>query len=93
MATVKILIEGYAAQIENGWKASSAVTLIESNGKNIIVDPGCNRSRLIQEIADAGLRLGDIDFVFCTHNHTDHVMLAGIFESARVLNSMTMISK
>lgn len=40
MAEVKILIEGYAKKTENGWLASSTVTLVRSNDKNIIVDPG-----------------------------------------------------
>ena len=48
MNQVKILIQGYAKEIENGWKASSTVTLIKSGDKNIIVDPGCNRKRLLE---------------------------------------------
>lgn len=86
MAEVKVLIEGYAKRIANGWLASSAVTLVRSNNKNIIIDPGCNRPGLLRELAKHDLRPADIDFVLLTHNHTDHALLAGIFENARVLN-------
>ncbi len=86
MAEIKILIEGYAKKIDNGWLASSSVTLVKSNNKNIIADPGCNRPGLLRELAKHDLRPADIDFVLLTHNHTDHALLAGIFENARVLN-------
>lgn len=87
MAEVKILIEGYARKIETGWLASSTVTLVQSNNKKIIVDPGCNRKKLIEELSKNNLKTADIDFVFLTHNHTDHTLLAGIFENAKVLDS------
>jgi glyoxylase-like metal-dependent hydrolase (beta-lactamase superfamily II) len=86
MNTTKVLIQGYANKLETGWVASSAVTLVQSNGKNIIVDPGCNRLALLKSLKQNNLTTGDIDYVFLTHNHTDHIVLAGIFEKAKVLN-------
>ena len=86
MNSVKVLIEGYAKEIDNGWLASSTVTLVESNGKKIIVDPGCNREKLLEELKKFNLNPADIDFVLTTHNHTDHILLVGIFENAKVLN-------
>ncbi len=85
MNKVKVLIQGYAKEIENGWLASSTVTLVQSNDKNIIVDPGCNREKLLEELSNSNLKPSDIDFVFLTHNHGDHALLAGIFENAKVL--------
>lgn len=87
MTKVKVLIQGYAKQIRNGWLASSSVTLIQHNGKNIIVDPGCNRKKLIEELSNNNLKLTDIDFVLLTHSHADHTLLAGIFENAKVLTT------
>lgn len=87
MAEIKVLVQGYARKIKGGWVASSSVTLVKANGKNIIIDPGCNRKKLIAALKRNGLKTGDIDFVFLTHNHTDHTLLAGIFENAKVLNS------
>lgn len=87
MAKVKVLIRGYAKKIENGWLASSTVTLVQSNDKNIIVDPGCNRKKLVEELLKENLKTTDIDFVFLTHFHTDHTLLTGIFENAKILNN------
>lgn len=86
MTKIKVLIEGYAKEIDNGWLASSTATLIESDGKRIIIDPGCNRLKLLTELEKNNLNPSDIDFVILTHNHTDHSLLAGIFENAKVLN-------
>ena len=85
MNEIKILIEGYAKEIDNGWLASSSVTLIKSDGKNIIVDPGCNRKMLLESLEKENLKISDIDFVILTHNHTDHTLLTGLFEKAKVI--------
>jgi len=87
MSEVMVLVEGIAREVKNGWVASSTVVLIKDNGKNIIVDPGCNRNKLLSALKKEGLKTGDIDFVLLTHNHTDHTLLAGIFENAKVLNT------
>jgi len=84
MTEVKVLIEGYAKELPGGWRASSSTTLIKSRGKNIIVDPGCNRAALFQALAKAGLATGDIGYVLLTHSHIDHVQLAGMFDRAKV---------
>jgi glyoxylase-like metal-dependent hydrolase (beta-lactamase superfamily II) len=85
MNQVKVLIEGYAKEIETGWVASSSVTLVTAGDKNIIVDPGCNRKRLLEELENNNLKTSEIDFVLLTHSHADHGLLAGIFENAKVL--------
>jgi len=90
MSEIKILIEGYAKQIENGWLASSTASLVKSNGKNIIIDPGCNREKLLTALKKEKFVIGDIDFVLLTHNHLDHTLLAGIFSNARILTSEEM---
>lgn len=87
MNTVKILVEGNAKENQNNWVASSTVTLIKADGKNIIVDPGCNREKLLKSLKNNNLKTGDIDFVFITHNHTDHILLAGVFENAKIIDN------
>lgn len=87
MNWIKVLIEGYAKKVEDGWLASSTAVLVKSSGKNIVVDPGCNREKLITSLEKENLTVSDIDYVILTHNHTDHTLLAGIFENAKVLNS------
>lgn len=85
MATIKILIEGYAKQQANGWIASSTACLIIVEGKKIVTDPGCNREKLLDALRAESLTTGDIDFVFLSHCHPDHILLAGIFENAKFI--------
>ncbi len=86
MAKVKVLIEGYAKEIKGGWLASSTTTLIRDRGLNIVVDPGKNRSLLLQKFKEENLRPEDTDFVLVTHTHLDHSYLLGIFPNARALD-------
>lgn len=88
MNSVKVLIQGYARQIKEGWLASSTTVLVRSNGKNIIVDPGCNRARLLESLKKEKLKTKDVDYVVLTHNHPDHVLLAGVFENAKVVDEL-----
>jgi len=85
MAEVKVLVKGYAKELKNGWLACSTSTLIKSNNKLILTDPGCNRKKLLEALNKEGLRTGDINFVFLTHGHIDHSLLAGIFENAKFI--------
>lgn len=93
MTEVKILIEGYAKPLKNGWLANSSVVLIKSNGKNIIVDPGFDREKLLNVLKKEKLRASDIDFVFLTHGHIDHSLLAGIFENAKIVDELYVYQK
>ena len=83
MAEVKILIEGYARKLENGWQASSSTCLVLTDKCKIITDPGCNRERLLSALSKENLDTKDVDYVFWSHRHPDHVLLAGIFENAK----------
>ena len=83
MAEVKVLIEGYARKIGTGWQASSTACLVTSGDKKIITDPGCNREKLLEALSKEGLKTTDVDYVFHSHRHGDHVLLAGIFENAK----------
>lgn len=86
MAEVKTLIEGYAKELPNGWVASSTVCLVTTaEGKNIITDPGCNRAKLLEALEKEGLATGGVDYVFLSHRHPDHVLLAGLFENAKYI--------
>jgi len=83
MATIKVLIEGYAKELKNGWIASSTTCIITTEDKKIITDPGCNRQKLLEALREEKLTTDDIDFVFLSHCHPDHILLAGIFEKAK----------
>jgi len=83
MNKVKVLIEGYAKELKKGWVASSTTCLITAGKKKIITDPGCNRKKLLNALKKEGLTTDDIDYVFLSHCHPDHILLAGIFEKAK----------
>jgi glyoxylase-like metal-dependent hydrolase (beta-lactamase superfamily II) len=83
MAEIKVLIEGYAKEMKKGWLASSTCCLVLSENKKIITDPGCNREKLLNALKKENLKTSDIDYVFLSHCHPDHVLLAGIFERAK----------
>lgn len=85
MAKVKILIEGYAKKLEKGWIASSTTCLVTTGNKKIITDPGCHREKLLEALKKEGLALADIDYVFLSHCHPDHILLAGLFEKAKFI--------
>ncbi len=85
MAEVKILVEGYARKTVNGWVASSTVCLVRVGEIKIITDPGCNREKLLQSLEKEGIKTSEIDYVFLSHQHPDHILLAGIFENAKAI--------
>jgi len=85
MAEIKILIEGYAKAVDKGWIASSTCCLILSDGKKIITDPGCNRKKLLVALDKENLSVHDIDYVFLSHKHPDHILLAGLFDNAKYI--------
>ena len=60
---------------------------MKNKNKNILIDTGCNRKKLIDSPEKEKLKAGDIGFVILTHNHLDHILLAGIFENAKVLTT------
>ncbi|MDD3102346.1 MAG: MBL fold metallo-hydrolase [Patescibacteria group bacterium] len=93
MTEIKILIEGYAKPLKNGWLANSSVVFIKSNGKNIIADPGFDREKLLSALKKEKLKTSDIDFVFLTHGHIDHSLLSGIFEKAKIVDELYIYQK
>lgn len=92
MAEVKILVEGYVREEDGNEFASSTTTLIKQAGLNIIVDPGMDRKLLLQALEKQNLSPGNIDYVVLTHYHLDHLLLAGIFEKAKILDNSEIYS-
>ncbi|HHH77753.1 MAG TPA: MBL fold metallo-hydrolase, partial [Thermoplasmatales archaeon] len=82
MPSLKVIVEGYAKEIENGWEANSTTTLIENEGNFIIVDPGMEEATLKNALVAEGLAAGDVDYVFLTHYHLDHILNVGMFRNA-----------
>ncbi len=92
MAKIKVLIKGYAKEVNGEEFASSTTTLIQDSNLNVVVDPGMNRKALLNGLAKEGLKPEDINFVIVTHTHLDHSLLAGIFKNAKILDDNSIYS-
>jgi len=92
MAKIKVLIKGYAKEINKKEFASSTSTLIQDNNLNIIVDPGMDRKALLKGLSKEGLNPEDINFVIVTHTHLDHSLLIGILKNAKILDNSDIFS-
>lgn len=86
MPKIDILIQGVADFSKEIWFDYCSTTLITtSKGERIIVDPGSNRTLLLEKLNEHNLHIDDIDYVFITHSHLDHSLLSGIFPKAIVV--------
>ncbi len=92
MAEVKVLIEGYAREENDGLYASPTTTLIKDNGLNILVDPGANKEMLLEALQKENLKPGDIDIIFLTHYHIDHLLNIRLFPDKDVYDGETIYS-
>ena len=91
MAEVKVLVEGYAKPTGGGsYKASPATVLIKDSKKLILVDPGTNKIKLIAALKKEGIKLNDIDIIFLTHYHIDHLLNIRLFPNKDVYADCTI---
>jgi glyoxylase-like metal-dependent hydrolase (beta-lactamase superfamily II) len=86
MATVTQILQGFSMGTSQGNLAFCGVSLIEGS-KRILVDVAHNgrRALLVQKLAERGLAPDDIDAVFLTHAHWDHMLNIDLFPNATVL--------
>jgi len=71
--------------IESGSKGNA--TLIEENGKVILIDMGITKSTLLEEMKKLGMKFSDINAVLFTHNHIDHLKGRDFFDDELVFAS------
>lgn len=90
MANIKLLVQGYARKLKGGYIASPAVVLIRTNGLNILVDSGSSKKRLLDALKREKLRPSDIDLIFLTHFHPDHILNIRLFPEAVILDVDTI---
>jgi glyoxylase-like metal-dependent hydrolase (beta-lactamase superfamily II) len=71
-------------------KHTAAVTLIQTEGKNILVDCGARGTfeLITAELAKHKLTPNDIDILILTHFHLDHAFNVALFPNARVIGWM-----
>lgn len=85
MAKVNVLIVGRHRVEDDKLIIGATCTLIESD-KKIIVDPGyfIDEEQVVENLAKFGLKTEDIDIVFLTHMHLDHVANIALFKNAKI---------
>jgi len=84
MAEVTVLKLGYSRWVAPARQhADGTVSLIRGR-HNVIVDTGIppDREVILRQLQGEGLRPGDIDFVVCTHGHSDHIGNNNLFPQA-----------
>jgi glyoxylase-like metal-dependent hydrolase (beta-lactamase superfamily II) len=86
---VIVLKSGYAHWISpTQQRADGSITLVKGS-RNVLVDTGgpWNREKLPVWLAEEGLAPNQVDFVICTHGHSDHVGNINLFPSATLILS------
>ena len=87
MAEIKVLVEGSINYNgKRGSETGSTVTLINTD-KTILVDTGSflDQDTLLNGLKKEGIRPEDIDIVFLTHVHLDHVVNVNLFKESLIL--------
>ncbi len=87
MATVDVLLHGYTFSTNEGRPAFCSVTLVESEGRLVLVDPAHvgRRRELAAALERRGLTEASIDAVVLTHAHWDHAQNFDCFAEAELL--------
>ncbi|SRR5579884_421440 len=86
MPKIDVVLQGFGLRTDQGSIAYCGVTLIQGT-KNILVDVAHvgRRELLLQKLKERGLTPNDVDLVFLTHAHWDHMLNIDVFPNARVL--------
>lgn len=89
--TCEILVTGSSVTLAGASIGWSSIVLIESGGCRILYDCGhhVTRTPLLAALRARGVKAQDIDIVFLSHLHTDHVLNVDLFANSRVLVSET----
>lgn len=85
----QILLTGVPVSSARGAIGWSSVVLVQGEGQHLIFDTGSygDRRQLIAALLSAGLSPADIQSVYLSHFHYDHVLNADLFPKARLLLS------
>lgn len=91
MNKLYVLIKGYARKNSDGsLQATSTTVLLESMGKKVLVVPGANAELLIGELNYRSIKLDEIDIIFLTHYHLDHILNIRLFPKNSIYDGDTI---
>jgi glyoxylase-like metal-dependent hydrolase (beta-lactamase superfamily II) len=86
---VVVLKPGYATWVgPSQQRADGTITLVKG-ACNLMVDTGgpWDREAILRGLEGEGLAPADIDYVICTHGHSDHVGNVNLFPHATLIIS------
>ncbi len=89
-AEIKILVQGYARYENNELIASPAIVLVRDSGLNVLTDPGANEILLLEALSREKMSLEDIDIIFLTHYHLDHLLNIRLFPGMKIVSGEGM---
>jgi len=86
---IDVLFYGFPGKGSNTYLGWSTIALLKSEGKKVLVDTGGSGARpmLLEALEERGLRPYDIDYVFLTHLHFDHIANINLFPHATFILS------
>lgn len=90
----EILLPGIPVSSTRGALGWCTIVLIEQGGKKILFDTGSFNVRplLLEQLGQRGLSPNDIDIVFISHPHYDHIVNAELFNRSQILISEVDLS-
>ncbi|MBN1539113.1 MAG: MBL fold metallo-hydrolase [Candidatus Thermoplasmatota archaeon] len=91
MIDLRVLFPGIARRDGNDWVAYPATIFIQDDTKRIIVDPG-SHPRLQEVLEMNSIWTEEIEYVFMTHTHLDHIMNIGLFPDAELIDGSYIYS-
>lgn len=81
---VTVLIQGYSYTDHEGQYRATGTSSIVTGPINVVVDTGgpWDKEKLLRKLEDLKISPEDIQFVVCTHGHSDHVGNLNLFLNA-----------
>jgi glyoxylase-like metal-dependent hydrolase (beta-lactamase superfamily II) len=89
MATVDVLVDGYARSDGEIDRVAGTVSLVRAPGLTAIVDPGmvADRRHILDPLTELGVAQDEVTDVILSHHHPDHTVNIALFRRARVHDS------
>ncbi|XP_077513954.1 metallo-beta-lactamase domain-containing protein 1-like isoform X1 [Amblyomma americanum] len=93
---INVIKEGYSLLSKDGrtMVANGTSTLVRGPGFNIIVDTlsAWDRDFLVESLTKLGVSCDEINYVVCTHGHSDHIGNLNLFQRATHIIGTTVSS-
>ena len=86
---IKVLFQGFPGKLQRGFLGWSSMIYIASGKQKILVDTGSfgDAPEIPKRLAQINVKMEEIDTVFLSHFHYDHIINAHLFPNATYLLS------